>query len=355
MKENNSPNQPTIDFKNELNPPQYAAVTGFDGPHLVIAGAGSGKTRVLVHRVAALIEHGVDPRSILLLTFTRKAAKEMMNRAATILDERCLQISGGTFHSFCNIILRRYAAAIDYPNHFTIVDQGDAEDIVGIFRAKLNPQRRKRFPKKGTILSILSKSINTSRTIKDIILDEYPQFEDEESEITRIGRSYKDYKKEHGVMDFDDLLTNTVVLLKEHPKIRQKLSNFYRYIMVDEYQDTNKIQAHIACLLASEHENLMVVGDDSQSIYSFRGAHFENIIDFPKLFPNSAITKLEQNYRSTQPILDFTNAIIENATKKYTKHLFSEIEGKQRPVVFGSNSLEAEAEFICHKILETRE
>ncbi|PCI27292.1 MAG: hypothetical protein COB67_08820 [SAR324 cluster bacterium] len=344
-----------IDFKKELNTPQYEAVTNLEGPQLVIAGAGSGKTRVLVHRVANLIEQGVVPQSILLLTFTRKSSNEMMQRASKILDRRCMQIAGGTFHSFCNKILRRYATAIGYSTRFTIADRADAEDIITIYRSALDGPKRKSFPKKGTIMNILSKAVNTGKTVQALLQEEYPQYEEEAEVIVRIGKSYKKYKKEHSIMDYDDLLTNAVTLLKENAEIRRHLSNSYRYIMVDEYQDTNKIQAHIACLLASEHQNIMVVGDDSQSIYSFRGANFKNIMDFPKLFEKCTITRLEQNYRSTQPILDFTNAIIENAREKYTKHLFSEIKGDIRPKLIQPIGQDEEAEFICKKILELKQ
>ncbi len=341
-----------IDFQAELNPSQLEAVTSLKGPHLVIAGAGSGKTRVLIHRVAYLIEQSIDPESILLLTFTRKASIEMTSRATALLDHRCQKIAGGTFHSFCNFLLRRYAKFIGYPSHFTIADQSDSEDIIAIYREKIEKDQRKYLPKKRTLMKLCSLSRNTGREIDEIIDTEYPQYYDVIEDVNRIIALYQVYKKEHFVMDYDDLLIQTVNLLKEHDKIRKKLSMAYRYIMVDEYQDTNRIQAHIACLLASEHQNIMVVGDDAQSIYSFRGADYKNIMDFPKIFNDCHITRLEQNYRSTQPILDFTNAIISNAKEKFTKQLFSETLSDALPQYLKVESKEEEANFICQKILD---
>jgi DNA helicase II / ATP-dependent DNA helicase PcrA len=341
-----------INFQKELNTSQFEAVSAIEGPHLVIAGAGSGKTRVLIHRVAFLIEKGIDPGSILLLTFTRKSAKEMISRASGLLDNRCQKISGGTFHSFCYQLLRRYSKFIGYPNRFTIADQADSEDVMAIFRERIEKEKRKYLPKKRSLMKICSLSVNTGRVVSEIVDEDYPQYYDHKEDIVAIITFYHEYKKDHFIMDYDDLLTKTVILLKEHQKIRKKLSLAYRYIMVDEYQDTNRIQAHIACLLASEHQNIMAVGDDAQSIYSFRGANFKNIMDFPKLFDHCQVTRLEQNYRSTQPILDLTNAIISNAREKYTKLLFSENKSDVLPFYLKAESKEEEAEFICQQILE---
>ena len=341
-----------IDFRKELNPSQLEAVRAIEGPRLVIAGAGSGKTRVLIHRVAYLIEKGVDPSSILLLTFTRKAANEMIKRAVALLDHRCQNISGGTFHSFCNRLLRRYATFIAYRNRFTIADQSDSEDIMAIHRERVEKDIRIYLPKKRTLMKICSLSANTGRSVERIVEEMYPQYGEFDDSIRRIVELYHAYKKDHSVMDYDDLLLNTVTLLKENDGIRRKLSSTYRYIMVDEYQDTNRIQAHIASLLASEHRNIMAVGDDAQSIYSFRGADFKNIMEFPKIFDGCGIVRLEQNYRSTQPILDLTNAIISSAREKYSKLLFSEIKSDLRPQYLKPKSKEEEAEFICRRVLE---
>jgi len=345
----------SVDYLSELNKQQYSAVTSINGPQLIIAGAGSGKTRTLVYRVAFLVENGVKPDSILLLTFTRKAAQEMMKRASNILDERCSKIAGGTFHSFANSILRRYAELINYSNNFTVIDRADSESLIGyiISNMGLNKKER-RFPRKKTVLSILSKSINTLYSIHEILEKDYPQFIDDEKDIITVGKNYINGKKSGNLMDYDDLLVNMVKLLEENENIRKKISNTYRYVMIDEYQDTNHIQAQYSSLIASEHENIMVVGDDAQSIYSFRGANFRNIIDFPKIFPTTETHTIEQNYRSTQPILDLTNQVIENAKEKYSKKLFTDIEGKEKPVFITPKDKYEQARFVCQKVLELR-
>ena len=345
----------TIDYRSELNEQQYKAVTSIDGPQLIIAGAGTGKTRTLVYRVAYLVESGVKPESILLLTFTRKSAQEMMKRASNILDERCNRVAGGTFHSFSNYILRKYAELIDYSSNFTVIDRADSESLIGyiISNMGLNKKER-RFPRRRTVLNIISKSINTTYSIREILEKEYPQFIEEESEIINIGKQYFTGKKSRNLMDYDDLLTNMVKLLTKNDNIRRKLSNAYKYVMVDEYQDTNHIQALYASLIASEHENIMVVGDDAQSIYSFRGASFRNIMDFPKIFPMTELHTIEQNYRSTQPILDLTNQVIENAEEKYSKELFTDVDGVDKPVFIVPKDKFEQARFICQKVLELR-
>lgn len=345
-----------IDYKSELNKQQFKAVTSIDGSHLIIAGAGTGKTRTLVYRVAYLVENGIKPESILLLTFTRKAANEMMKRAANILDNRCSKIAGGTFHSFANNILRRYAGLLDYANNFTVIDRADSESLIGYIIANLGLNKReRRFPRRKTVLSILSKSINTGNSIRDILEEEYPQFIEDEKEIINISVNYKSGKKTRNIMDYDDLLINMVALLDKNPKIRKKVSNTYRYVMVDEYQDTNHLQAQYASLIASEHGNIMVVGDDAQSIYSFRGANFKNIMDFPKIFQKTEVHTIEQNYRSTQPILDLTNQVIENAAEKYSKKLFTDIEGDAKPIFITPKDKFEQARFICQKVLELRD
>ncbi|MCP4157984.1 MAG: ATP-dependent helicase [bacterium] len=346
----------TIDYKEELNPQQYKAVTNIEGPQLVIAGAGSGKTRTLIFRVAYLVENNIDPHSILLLTFTRKSAQEMMKRAAMVLDERCRRVAGGTFHSFGNLLLRKYALTIGMVPNFTIVDRSDAEDILQIIRTQLELNKKdRRFPKKGTLMNIISKAINKCAPLEEIVFEDYPQFEDDCEDIYKVAKLYQEFKFQKQVMDYDDLLVRLRDLLKNSEETRKTVSNAYKYIMVDEYQDTNRLQAEIALLLASEHSNILAVGDDSQSIYSFRGANFRNIMDFPQLFPGTEITTLEQNYRSTQPILALTNAIIENASEKYSKTLFSEIEGTEKPAFIDAVDEEEQSIFIAQRVLELRE
>jgi DNA helicase-2/ATP-dependent DNA helicase PcrA len=354
--DSSSNKQYLINYKEELNPAQYDAVTHINGPLLVIAGAGSGKTRTLVYRVSYLIENEIAPQSILLLTFTRKSASEMMRRASVVLDNRCLSVSGGTFHSFANLTLRRYAPLIGLRNNFTITDRSDAEGIISLIRTELGfAKKDKLFPKKSAILNIISKSINTYTSIEDIIYKDYPKYDEVGVDILAISNRYKQYKFEKSILDYDDLLIYLKQLLIEQAEVRIRLSRHYKYIMIDEYQDTNRIQADITSLLASEHGNVMAVGDDSQSIYSFRGANFRNILDFPTIFSDCKITTLEQNYRSTSPILRLTNEIIANTSEKYSKVLFTKITGSQKPVYIQTSNEYEQAAFIAQRILELRQ
>ena len=344
-----------INYEKELNPAQLEAVKFDKGSVLVIAGAGSGKTKTLTYRVARLIENGVNPENILLLTFTKKAADEMLNRAVMILDSRCQKVAGGTFHSFSNFILRKYSNFLDLRNNFTIIDRADAEDVINHIRGKLIAKQEKRFPRKGTILDIYSKSINKNMTSQEVIEKEYNQFSHAAEKINEIAKEYIAYKRANSLLDYDDLLLYLRTLLQSNDEIRKKLSNQYKYIMIDEYQDTNALQADIIRLLASEHSNVMAVGDDSQSIYSFRGANFRNILDFPNIFENTKIIKLEQNYRSSQNILALTNEIIKKAKEKYTKNLFSDITSPEKPALICTNDMQTEAEFVSQRVLELQE
>jgi len=345
-----------VDYKSELNKAQLEAVESIDGAYLVIAGAGSGKTRVLVHRVAYLVEKGVRPDEILLLTFTRRAAEEMLRRATVLLDERCSRVSGGTFHSFANATLRRYAKTLGISANFSILDESDAEDTINLLRSQFGFNKTdKRFPRKRAILEVISKSINKSEKLEDVLYDEYPQFLEFSEEIKKIRQEYLRYKAAKSLLDYDDLLVYLKELLSKHEDARLSLSRKYRYVMVDEYQDTNKLQAYIACLLASEHKNIMVVGDDAQSIYSFRGANFKNIMDFPRLFKNTRIITLEENYRSTQPILNLTNEVIGRAKEKFEKNLYTKKTGGNQPVFIDAQDENAQSRYIVDKILELRE
>lgn len=344
-----------LSLKQELNHSQLEAVESTEGPHLIIAGAGSGKTRVLVYRVANLVQKGVCPDEILLLTFTRKAAEEMLRRACQLLDGRCEKVSGGTFHSFANSVLRKYAVIFQIANNFSILDRSDAEDTLNLLRTQLGYHKLKeRFPRKKAILDVISKSINKSVDLEAVLYDEYPQFIEWSQEVKKIRDAYTGYKLSKSLLDYDDLLVYLKDLLLKHDNIRCSLSRKYRYIMVDEYQDTNKLQAQIIYLLASEHKNVMVVGDDSQSIYSFRGANFKNIIDFPKIFKDTKIIKLEENYRSVQPILNLTNEVIKNADEKFEKTLFTRKKGTNLPVFVDAENENAQSEYIADKILELR-
>ncbi|MDA1353571.1 MAG: UvrD-helicase domain-containing protein [bacterium] len=343
-------------FYDGLNEGQLQAVTFDAGPVLVIAGAGSGKTKTLVHRVARLVAEGVPAEAVLLLTFTRKASQEMLARATGILDSRCRNVSGGTFHSFANILLREFSQSIGFPNNFTILDRSDAEDLIGAIRKEMGLNTSdKRYPKKGTINTIISKSINTSRSIDSILQQDFPQYWEFSDDIEKIATQFQQRKSELFVMDYDDLLVYLYKMLRDDADVRRRVQDRYQYIMVDEYQDTNLIQGEIVLMLAGDKQNVMVVGDDCQSIYSFRGAHYKNIINFPQLFPDATQITLSQNYRSTQPILDITNAVIEQATEKFAKRLFTENKGTAKPVYIETASENEQSRFICQRILELRE
>lgn len=345
--------QVKIDYKSKLNPAQLEAVQSAEGPHLVIAGAGSGKTRILVYRVAYLVEKGIDPGKILLLTFTRKASQEMLLRASLILDKRCQAVSGGTFHSFANMVLRRYASRLDLTPNFTILDQADAENTVNLVRTNLGFSKVDRhFPKKKALLNIISKSVNKAQDLELVVDAEYPHFLIYTEEIKKIRKKYIEYKHKMGLLDYDDLLLYLKGLLRAHEDIRGSLSEKYRYIMVDEYQDTNKLQADVLKFLLTKHNNIMVVGDDSQSIYSFRGADFRNIIDFPKHFKGTKIITLEENYRSVQPILDVTNKVISEAAEKFDKKLFSRKKGGMYPVYIDAEDENDQSRHVVEKAVE---
>ncbi|MCG6929984.1 MAG: ATP-dependent helicase [Desulfofustis sp.] len=338
-------------FESELNAPQYAAVTATEGPVLVIAGAGSGKTRTLVYRVAHLIGKGVDPESILLLTFTRKSAQEMLWRASRILSDSCSRVTGGTFHSVANMLLRRYGGHLGFAAGFTIIDRGDAEGIINLLKSSLELSGpKKQFPSKRIIVNMISGAVNKARGLEDLIFDEYSHLAEFVEDILLLQKHYQRFKVNHGLMDYDDLLVNWKRLMEEVIEAREQISARYRYLMVDEYQDTNLIQAEIVRLAAYRHDNVMVVGDDSQSIYSFRGADFYNIMRFPDAFPGTQIIKLEENYRSTQPILSLSNDIISNAAEKYTKKLYTRIEGGQKPILHGARDEREEAAFVLAQI-----
>ena len=345
-----------IDYRKELNDAQFEAATAADGPCLVIAGAGTGKTRTLVYRVARLIDIGVDPRTILLLTFTRRAAEEMLRRASLLMDNRCEKVAGGTFHSFANMVLRHYGRKIDLEPSFTIMDRADSEDVVQLVRTELGLHaKEKRFPRKQTVSEIYSMALNKQWTIPDLIERDYPHLYEHLEDLLRLYERYVDYKKTRALLDYDDLLIKLKELLAGDEPTRRRLSETYRYIMVDEYQDTNRLQADIVRLLAATHDNVMVVGDDAQSIYSFRGANFRNIMDFPKDFPGARVISLEENYRSTQPILNVTNEIISRASEKYEKRLFTSKKEGDAPLLIQAESEPMQSRFVCQKILELRE
>ena len=322
-----------------------------DGPILVIAGAGSGKTRTLTYRVARLVEEGIPPSAILLLTFTRKASAEMLSRASVLLDRRCEKVAGGTFHSFANANLRRYAETVGFDRRYTILDRADTESLIGMVKKELGVTTKGHgFPRNQTLANIYSKAVNQNIAVDDIIYDGYPHFIDSLDAVLKVNDAYRDRKVQHSFLDYDDLLVFFHRLLNEHPSICEKLSSIYRYIMVDEYQDTNHLQAEILYRLAEGHRNVMAVGDDSQSIYAFRGASFRNIMDFPQVFPETTIIGLEENYRSVQPILTLTNAIIARAVERYEKQLFTRKTGGSTPVMVDCATENLQSQFVTGQI-----
>jgi len=345
-----------IKYAELLNSAQLEAVKHREGPLLVVAGAGSGKTRTLIYRLARLIESGVPPGAILLLTFTRRAAQEMLRRAEQLVGERTRAVAGGTFHSFANLALRRWGEPIGIKPNFTILDRADMEDVLNLIRARMGlGSRERRFPKKGTLAEAISMARNKRRALADEIEADFPHLLEHAEEIIALAKKYESYKRERGLLDYDDLLDRLVELLSNHESVRQRLSATYRYIMIDEYQDTNAVQAEIVRLLASAHRNVMAVGDDAQSIYSFRGANFRNIMDFPKLFEGTKIIKLEENYRSMQGILDVANEVISRAADKYTKILYTKRRGEVRPILVRAADEHMQSRFVAQRILELRE
>jgi DNA helicase-2/ATP-dependent DNA helicase PcrA len=344
-----------IAYAEVLNPAQLEAVTHRDGPLLVVAGAGSGKTRTLIYRVARLIESGVPPGMILLLTFTRRASQEMLRRAEQLVGDRSRAVAGGTFHSFANSVLRKWAEPLGLKPNFTILDRADMEDVINLLRSRMGfGSRERRFPKKGALAESISMARNKRRPLEEEIQLDFPHLIEHSSEILQLAQKYEIYKRERGLLDYDDLLDRLIELL-QNQDVRRRLSDTYRYIMIDEYQDTNAVQAEIVRLLATNHQNVMAVGDDAQSIYSFRGANFHNILDFPKIFPNARVVKLEENYRSIQGILDVANEVISRAAEKYTKVLFTKREGQLRPMLVRASDEHMQSRFVAQRILELRE
>ena len=323
------------DLSAELNAEQAAAATFGAGPLLIIAGAGTGKTRTLIYRLAHLIDAGTPPERILLLTFTRRAAQEMLARAERLFGSASRGVNGGTFHGTGHRLLRRFGAAAGVPNDFTIMDQGDAEDLIQLCRAQLGyaevTSEKKRFPRKETLHYIYSRHINTDIPVEEILRNEYAQFIEHQPHVLRIFADYIRRKTERNLVDYDDLLVFWAAMLESAPQIAERIAALYDHVLVDEYQDTNMLQARILRGMCRHHANITVVGDDAQSIYSFRGASFRNILDFPRQFPGTTIIALEQNYRSTQPILDASNTLISRAPERYTKTLWTKREGGEMP------------------------
>lgn len=345
-----------IDYKKELNPEQLDVVLKGEGPCLVLAGAGSGKTRTITYRVAYLLERGVSPENILLVTFTNKAAKEMMTRVEGLLGHYPKGLWGGTFHSIANRLLRIYASQLGYSNNFTILDQEDAKSLIKVcIKALKVDTSSRRFPSPAKIHGMLSYAQNSGRSMEDVIESRYPNFSELTPIIERIGEMYVQRKKEADAMDFDDLLLKLRELLFQHENIRRKLAHQFEYILVDEYQDTNVVQAEIVRQLASEHGNILVVGDDAQSIYSFRAAEIRNILGFPQSYAKANVFRLTTNYRSTPEILAVANATILQNKDQFKKELLAVRDSSERPILVPANNANQEAQFIAQKVLALRE
>ncbi|MGA8806641.1 MAG: ATP-dependent helicase [Thermoanaerobaculia bacterium] len=345
-----------VRYEDELNQEQLDVVMAGEGPMLVIAGAGSGKTRALTYRVSRLIEDGVDPSEILLLTFTNKAAKEMLSRVEQLVTIDTRRIWGGTFHSIGNRLLRQHADTIGYRSSFTILDAEDSKEMMESAISSLGiATLEKRFPKGDVLIDIYSYLINTRTPLELHLENNYPHFGVYRDEMINVFRRYKERKREANAMDFDDLLVNWKLLLDDYPDVAAALQRRYRYILVDEYQDTNKLQAEVVDKMAEVRRNVMVVGDDAQSIYSFRGASFENIITFPLRFPEAKIYKLEINYRSTRQILALANASIAQNRFQFRKELQAVRGDGPDPAVVGVDDVFEQASFIAQRILELRD
>jgi DNA helicase II / ATP-dependent DNA helicase PcrA len=342
-----------IEYDKELNPEQYRVVMEEGGPLLVLAGAGSGKTRTLTYRVARLLESGVPPENILLATFTNKAARSMLTRVESLLDSYTGKILGGTFHHIAHLLLRSHALRLGYKSNFSIMDSEDSRQLITtcLSELKIDPKITK-FPKSNIIAEIMSLAINTQSTLEDVVQNRYPYFLHLLNEINQIACLYIQKKKDLNVMDFDDLLNNCRRLLLENPDVLSSLAQRFHHVLVDEYQDTNIIQADIVDLLATEHRNIMVVGDDSQSIYSFRGANFSNIINFPSRYTDCKIFKLETNYRSTPEILHLANLSITNNEKQFPKELRAVRSKGMRPVMVSAQNVLKQAAFVVQRISE---
>ena len=340
----------------ELNEAQTRAATHPDGPLLIIAGAGTGKTRTLVSRVAHLIERGVRPERILVLTFTRRAAQEMLARAERLVGSASRAVHGGTFHATAHRLLRRFGAEAGLPSDFTIMDQGDAEDLMQLSRASLGlGDKKKRFPKKETLHHVYSRHVNTEIPVPAILSEEYPQFREYEEGFAKVFADYTARKIDRNLVDYDDLLLFWAMLVESNGPLADRISGMYDHILVDEYQDTNHLQARILRGMCRAHRNLTVVGDDAQSIYSFRGATIRNILDFPAQYEGTAVVPLEENYRSTQPILDVTNTLISRAEERYTKNLFTKRTGGEKPWLVTAHDESFQTRFVVDRILELHE
>ncbi|HEX8847043.1 MAG TPA: ATP-dependent helicase [Pyrinomonadaceae bacterium] len=345
-------------YRAELNEEQFAVATGSPGAALVVAGAGSGKTRAVTYRVAYLIEQGVAPARIMLATFTNRAAREMLRRVETLTSGGDVRrVWGGTFHRIANLILRRHAASIGFESNYSILDSEDSKDFLSacVDEAGIDTKAR-RFPKAEILQDLISFANNTDRPLEDVVARRYPHFEPLTQAIKRVDAIYMARKRERNVMDYDDLLLNWKRLLMEKADIAALYADQFQHILVDEYQDTNKLQAEIVDLLGIKHRNVMVVGDDAQSIYAWRGAEFTNIYEFPSRYPEARVYRLETNYRSTPEILALANVSISSNRKQFPKTLRPARDSKgQPPALIPCRDADQQAAFTAARILELRD
>ena len=334
----------------KLNKFQYEAVMHDIVPALLLAGAGTGKTRTLIYRVAHLIESGVSPESILLLTFTNKAANEMKERAEKMLKEKC-GITACTYHSFCVKMLRFYGKMAGISPDFTIISGPDEADIIDIIKSELNFQKLKNMPSASVFASMLSTCVNKRLTLEELLKEQkYWRFRQNERKLLLLREETKKYKEEHNLFNYDDILLKFDQMLTDYSNIARRIEDTYRYIMVDEYQDTNTLQDSIIRKIRTKNTNLMVVGDDMQSIYKFRGADVQNILSFPKRYTDCKVIYLTENYRSSQEILNLANHVMTNATEGYQKNLRAQFSSQELPKVYSVNDTKTEAEFVLNRI-----
>jgi DNA helicase-2/ATP-dependent DNA helicase PcrA len=345
-----------IDYAQQVSREQRAVVEAGDGPLLVLAGAGSGKTRALVYRVAKLIDRGTPPEGIYLLTFTNRAAREMVERVEELVGPTARQVLGGTFHHVANVLLRRYAEAIGYKSNFTILDRDDAREVMGASILDAGVEVRKgRFPKPDLVLDMASYAINTQTPVRDVVAKRAPRFFQLADDVAACCRAYIERKAAMNLMDFDDMLMNWRILLEEVPQVAERLQDDCKAILVDEYQDTNALQGAIVDLMAKRHRNITVVGDDAQCIYGFRGAEVRNMLDFPERYPGCRKLPLVVNYRSTPEILELANACLLRAKEGFQKQLRPVRPGGPLPALIPCRHVNQQAEFTAQRILELRD
>jgi len=345
-----------VRYEEELNPQQLEVVMHPGGPMLALAGAGTGKTRTLVYRTCRLIEDGVPPARIMLLTFTNKAAREMMGRVDDLVERGTSRVTGGTFHSAGHRILRRYADVLGYSSRFSILDREDSTELMGSALADISPEvPSRRMPKPRLLVDLYSFVINTGNDLEKVLTERAPHFIDQSEIVAAVFKRYLERKRNADLMDFDDLLLNWLLLLTRFPRARSELRNRFSHILVDEYQDTNRLQADIVDGMLGPERNVMVVGDDAQSIYSFRGADFENIIGFPQRHPDCEVFHLETNYRSFPPILELANASIVHNTRQFKKVLRPARSGGAPPLEVAVPTPEIQASHVGQRLLELRE